>query len=57
VHVDRDTLTTALYVRIDDELKASPRHRRYRPAVGLVSEISDAELITLAVLRVLWGYR
>lgn len=29
--VDLDTLATALYVKIDDELKASPQLNRYRP--------------------------
>jgi hypothetical protein len=33
VHVDRDTLATALYVKIDDELKASPQLNRYQPQV------------------------
>jgi hypothetical protein len=35
VHVDLDTLATALYVRIDDEMKASPQLNRWRPAVGI----------------------
>jgi hypothetical protein len=35
VHVDLDTLATALYVRIDDEMKASPQLNRWRPAVGV----------------------
>ncbi|WP_405427136.1 IS982 family transposase [Micromonospora sp. NBC_00617] len=56
MHVDRDTLATALYVKIDDELKASPQYARYRPVVGLAPQITDAELITLAVLQVLLGY-
>src|SRR5436305_9795227 len=34
VHVDLDTLATALYVRIDDEMKVSPQLNRWRPAVG-----------------------
>jgi hypothetical protein len=33
-HVDLDTVATALYVRIDDEMKASPQLNRYRPKVG-----------------------
>jgi hypothetical protein len=43
VYVDLDTLATALYVRIDDELKASPRLDRRRPKVGIAPRITDAE--------------
>jgi hypothetical protein len=32
VHIDLDTLATALYVRIEDELKANPLLRRSGPA-------------------------
>ena len=56
MHVDRDTLATALYVRIDDELKSSPQLNRWRPAVGIAPKITDAELITLSVLQALLGY-
>jgi hypothetical protein len=35
VYVDLDTLATALYVRMDDEMKASPQLNRWRPAVGI----------------------
>lgn len=56
VHVDLDTLATALYVRIDDELKASPQITRWRPKVGIPPRITDAELITLAVMQALLGY-
>jgi hypothetical protein len=56
VHVDLDTLATALYVRVDDELKATPEISRWRPTVGITPKISDAELITLAVLQALLGY-
>ncbi|WP_406045665.1 IS982 family transposase [Micromonospora sp. NBC_00898] len=56
MHVDRDTLATALYVKIDDELKASPQLNRWRPAVGIGPKITDAELITLAVLQSVLGY-
>ena len=56
MHVDLDTLATALYVRIDDELKASPQLNRWRPRVGIASRITDAELITVAVMQVLLGY-
>jgi hypothetical protein len=56
VHVDLDTLATALYVKIDDELKASPQLNRWRPTIGFTPEITDAELITVAVLQVLLGH-
>jgi hypothetical protein len=56
VHADLDTLVTALYVRIDDELAASPRWQRWRPRVGIAPRISDAELITVAVMQALLGY-
>ena len=53
---DLDTLATALYARTDDLLKASPQRRPWRPAVGIAPRISDAELITLAVLQALLGF-
>ncbi|GAA2532631.1 hypothetical protein GCM10010201_35200 [Pilimelia columellifera subsp. columellifera] len=56
MHVDLDTLATALYVRIDDELKASPQLNRWRPAVGITPRITDAELITVSVMQALLGY-
>jgi hypothetical protein len=56
VDADLDTLATALYARTDDLLKASPEHRPWRPAVGITPRISDAELITLAVLQALLGF-
>jgi hypothetical protein len=56
VHVDLDTLATALYVRIDDELKASPQLNRWRPKVGIAPRITDAELTTVSVMQVLLGY-
>jgi len=56
VHVDLDTLATALYVRVDDELKASPQLNRWRPRVGIPPKITDAELITVAVMQVLLGF-
>ncbi|HJX43282.1 MAG TPA: IS982 family transposase [Geodermatophilus sp.] len=52
---DLDTLATALYVRTDDLLKASPRHAPARPAVGIAPRITDAELVTLAVMQALLG--
>jgi hypothetical protein len=51
-----NTLATALYVKIDDELKASPQLVRWRPKVGIEPTLSDAELVTLAVMSALLGY-
>jgi hypothetical protein len=51
-----DTLATALYVRADDLLKESPQLGPRRPAVGIAPQLSDAELVTLAVLQALLGF-
>jgi hypothetical protein len=53
VDADVDTLATALYVRIDELLKASPERAPWRPKIGITPKISDAELITLAVMAAL----
>jgi hypothetical protein len=51
-----DTLATALYVRTDELLKAAPERAPWRPRVGIAPKISDAEMITLAVMQALLGY-
>lgn len=53
---DLDTLATALYVTTDDLLVAHPERVPARPRVGIVPKISDAELLTLAVMQALLGY-
>lgn len=53
---DLDTLATALYVRIDDLLKGSPEWAPWRPKFGIAPKITDAELITLAVMQALLGH-
>ena len=53
---DLDTLATALYARIDDTLKARPELQPWRPKIGIAPKLSDAELLTLAVLQVLQGF-
>jgi hypothetical protein len=53
---DLDTLCTALYVRVDDELKTRPDLVRYRPRVGIAPKLSDAELVTLSVVQALLGF-
>jgi len=50
---DVDTLATALYVRINDRLEERSTLRPRRPRVGIAPKLSDAELLTLAVLQVL----
>lgn len=53
---DLDTLATALYVTVDDLLAAHPERVPARPVVGFKPRISDAELITLAVIAALKGF-
>jgi len=56
VDADMDTLATALYARIDDTLKDRPELCPWRPKVGIAPKLSDAELLTLAVLQALLGF-
>jgi len=56
VDADLDTLATALYVRVDDLLKTHPERAPWRPEVGITPKITDAELVTLAVMAALLGY-
>ena len=51
-----DALVCALYVRVDDLLVAHPQWAPERPAVGIAPRLSDAELVTLAVLQALLGF-
>jgi hypothetical protein len=53
---DLDTLATRLYVTIDDLLIEHPEWAPERPAVGITPRLSDAELITLAVIQALLGF-
>ncbi|MDF1489972.1 IS982 family transposase [Tessaracoccus caeni] len=50
---DLDTLATALYVTCDDLLKAHPEQLPPRPVTGFHPRITDAELVTLAVIQAL----
>jgi hypothetical protein len=43
-------------VRTGDLLKESPQFAPLRPAVGMSPQLSDAELVTLAVLQALLGF-
>jgi hypothetical protein len=56
VETNLDTLATALYVKTDDLLKRSPHLAPWRPRVGIAPRLSDAELVTLAVLQALLGH-
>ena len=53
---DLDTLATALYVTVDDLLQQAPHLAPWRPAVGIAPKLSDAELVTLAVMQALLGF-
>jgi hypothetical protein len=53
---DLDTLATRLYVTIDDALVDHPEWAPERPTVGIAPKLSDAELVTLAVLQALLGF-
>jgi hypothetical protein len=56
VDADLDTLAIALYVRVDDALKDDPDLVPLRPVIGIAPKLSDAELVTLAVLQALLGF-
>jgi hypothetical protein len=56
VTTNLDTLATALYVKTDDLLKESPQLAPCRPDVGIDPKLSDAELVTLAVMQALLGF-
>lgn len=56
VDTDLDTLATALYVTTDDLLIAHPERVPARPKIGLAPQISDAEMLTLAVMQALLGF-
>jgi hypothetical protein len=56
VDADLDTLATALYVTTDDLMRDHPERVPPRPRVGIQPKISDAELLTLAVMQALLGF-
>ncbi|GAA3760856.1 IS982 family transposase [Salinactinospora qingdaonensis] len=51
-----NSLATALYVRTDDLMGQSPRLAPWRPTTGIVPRLSDAELVTLAMMQALLGF-
>jgi len=56
VENDIETLATALYVKIDDMLKGWPDLAPARPEGGIPPTLSDAELLTMAVMSALLGF-
>lgn len=54
---DIETLATALYVKVDDLLKDRPDLAPARPVGGIPPTLSDAELLTMAVMSALLGFR
>lgn len=56
MNADLDALATQLYVTIDDTLIAHPELTPHRPNIGIDPRLSDAELLTLAVLQALLGF-
>ena len=56
MNTELDALATRLYVTIDDLLIDHPDWRPERPAVGIAPKLTDAELVTLAVIQALLGY-
>ena len=53
---DIETLATALYVKIDDMLTDWPDLAPDRAADGMALTLSDAELLTMAVMSALLGF-
>lgn len=56
MNTELDALVTRLYVTIDDLLIEHPDWAPERPKVGIAPKLTDAELITLAVIQALLGY-
>ncbi len=53
---DLDALATRLYVTIDDLLIDHPDWMPERPDIGIAPQLTDAELVTLAVIQALRGF-
>jgi hypothetical protein len=51
-----DTLATALYATTDDLLKQRPDLAPWRPAAGIAPRLTDAELVTLAMMQAMLGF-
>jgi hypothetical protein len=57
VNNDIETLATALYVKIDDMLLAEPDLAPWRPGGSMPATVSDAELLAMAVMSAVLGFR
>jgi hypothetical protein len=57
VNKNIETLATALYVKIDDMLLAEPGLAPWRPEGTMMPAVSDAELLAMAVMSALLGFR
>ena len=53
---DLDTLATALFVKTGDLLKSSPQLAPCRPTAVITPQLSDAELVTLAMMQAIPGF-
>ncbi|MFE6555670.1 hypothetical protein ACFVHS_46050 [Streptomyces sp. NPDC057746] len=53
---DVGTLATALYATTDDMLKEHPDLAPWRPPVGITPRLSDAELVTLAMMQAMLDF-
>jgi hypothetical protein len=51
VHAGLETLAISLRVKVDDDLKARPGLLKARPPAGIAPKLSDAELVTMAVMQ------
>ncbi|MFI6967066.1 hypothetical protein [Streptomyces sp. NPDC050255] len=51
-----DSRATALHVKTDDLLKDSPHLAPWRPAVGIAPQLTDAELVTRAMMQAMPGF-
>jgi len=56
VVTELDTLATALFVKTDDLIKGLPQLAPWRPRVGIAPQLSDAELVTLAMMQAMLGF-
>jgi hypothetical protein len=52
-----ETLATALYVKVDDLLLAEPWLAPWRPEGSMMPAVSDAEVLAMAVMSALLGFR
>ena len=55
MYADLETLAVALYVKVDDDLKSRPELRRCSPPGAIAPQLSEAELVTMAVMQALLG--